>query len=268
MSHRAIVPLGARLTARGHDWIVPWWPVAAQVQGFVTTRNGGVSAGPYATLNLGTGGDDDAAVAENRRRVEAFLPSAPVWLDQVHGTTVAVVTGEARSKAPVADAAVTREANVVLAVRAADCLPVLLAARDGDVIGIAHAGWRGLAHGVVENTVDAMGIPSSEIVAWLGPAIEPDAFEVGDDVFVAFTENDGTAAASFRAARPGKWHADLYALARRRLERTGVRDVFGGGYCTYSDDARFFSYRRARETGRMAAFLWIGSAWDTPRNPS
>jgi YfiH family protein len=231
--------------------------VAAHVQGFVTTRNGGASTGSYATLNLGTRGDDDAAVAENRRRVEVFLPSAPVWLDQVHGTTVAIVAGEARSKEPVADAAVTREADVVLAVRTADCLPVLLADRNGSVIGIAHAGWRGLAHGVVENTVAAMSIPSSEIVAWFGPAIGPKAFEVGDDVFVAFTENDGAAAACFRAARPAKWHADLYALATRRLERAGVREVLGGGYCTYSNDAHFFSYRRSRETGRMAAFLWI-----------
>jgi YfiH family protein len=259
MSGRAISPLAARFAAESRDWIVPSWPVAAHVQGFVTTRNGGASIGAYATLNLGTGDDDDAAVAENRRRVEAFLPSAPVWLDQVHGTTVAIVAGESRSKEPAADAAVTREADVVLAVRAADCLPVLLADRNGSVVAIAHAGWRGLAHGVVENAVAAMGVASSAIVAWFGPAIGPDAFEVGDDVFVAFTENDGAAAACFRAARPGKWHADLYALATRRLERAGVREVFGGGYCTHSDDAHFYSYRRARDTGRMAAFLWIGS---------
>ncbi len=268
MNAHKVVPLGERFAANGCDWIVPSWPVAAQVQSFVTTRNGGASVGAYATLNLGGNGDNDAAVAENRRRVEAFLPSPPVWLDQVHGTTVANIAGESRRTAPVADAAVTREANVVLAVRVADCLPVLLAARDGGVIGIAHAGWRGLAHGVVENAVAAMSIPSSKIDAWLGPAIGPDAFEVGDDVFVAFTENDGAAAACFRAVHPGKWHADLYALARRRLEQTGVRDVFGGGYCTCADDARFYSYRRTRETGRMAAFLWIGSARDIPRSRS
>jgi polyphenol oxidase len=235
MSGTAILPLAARLAAAGRDWIVPSWPVDARVCGFVTTRNGAV-------------GDE-----------RAFLPSPPAWLDQVHGTTVAMIDRQSHAIAAVADAAVTRDADVVLAVRTADCLPVLFAARDARVVGIAHAGWRGLAHGVIEHTVAAMRITSSKIVAWLGPAIGPDAFEVGEDVFVAFTERDGAAAACFRAAGPGKWHADLYALARRRLERAGVGDVFGGGYCTYSDGARFFSYRRARETGRMAAFLWIAS---------
>ena len=261
MSLHSTVSLAARFAANGCDWIVPSWPAPAHVQGFVTTRNGGVSTGTYATLNLGSAGDDDGSVAENRRRVEALLPSAPVWLDQVHGTTVATITGASRPKMPVADAAVTREANVVLAVRTADCLPVLLAARAGDIVGIVHAGWRGLAHGVVENAVAAMDTPSDEIVAWLGPAIGPDAFEVGDDVFVACTENDGVAARCFRATGPGKWRADLYALTARRLELAGVRAVDGGGYCTFSDNARFFSYRRARETGRMAAFLWIEPAW-------
>lgn len=260
LSLRSTVSLAARFAANGCDWILPSWLAPAHVQGFVTTRNGGVSTGTYATLNLGSGGDDDGSVAENRRRVEALLPSAPVWLDQVHGTTVALVTDASRTKMPVADAAVTREANIVLAVRTADCLPVLLASRDGSSVGIVHAGWRGLAHGVVENTVAAMGILSAEIVAWLGPAIGPEAFEVGDDVFVACTENDGVAARCFRATQPGKWLADLYALAARRLERAGVRAVDGGGYCTFSDDAHFFSYRRARETGRMAAFVWIEPA--------
>ena len=235
MSAHEVLPLAARLAAAGRDWIVPSWPVDARVCGFVTTRT--------------------RAVGDER----AFLPSPPVWLDQVHGTTIAIIAGESRSTAPVADAAVTHDANVVLAVRTADCLPVLLSARDGRAVGIAHAGWRGLAHGVIENTVIAMRIPPSEIAAWFGPAIGPDAFEVGNDVFAAFTESDGAAAACFRPARPGKWHADLYALARQRLERAGVHAVFGGGFCTYSDPERFYSYRRARETGRMAAFLWIGS---------
>jgi YfiH family protein len=236
MSAQKFEPLGERFTAQACDWIVPSWPVAAQVQSFVTTRNGAA-------------GD-----------ARAFLPSPPAWLDQVHGTTVAIIAGESHTGARVADAAVTRERDAVLAVRVADCLPVLLAARDGHVVGIAHAGWRGLAHGVIENTVAAMETSPSNVVAWFGPAIGPDAFEVGADVFRAFTDFDAGAAASFLATgHPGRWRADLYALATRRLERAGVQAVFGGGFCTYSDPERFYSYRRARETGRMAAFLWIGS---------
>jgi YfiH family protein len=256
--------LAARLAEAGLDWIVPDWPVANQVHGFVTTRTGGVSAGPYATLNLGSaGGDDAATVAENRRRVEAFLPSPPLWLQQVHGNTVAIVDretlGSSPVQAPVADAAVTREANIVLAVRIADCLPVLFAHRRGIAIGIAHAGWRGLARGVLENTLAAMNTDPADIVVWLGPAIGPDAFEVGQDVYDAFTAADAGAGGAFRIKAPGKWRADLYALARRRLASMGIRGVYGGGHCTYTEAARFFSYRRERDSGRMAALLWMAS---------
>lgn len=256
-------PLAERIAAAGFDWIVPRWPAPGRVRAFVTTRNGGVSAGPCASLDLGAAVPGDAAqdalraIAENRRRVQAFLPSAPAWLEQVHGAEVAVVTSRRTTSPPRADAAVTREAGVVLAVRVADCMPVLLANSGGEVIGIAHAGWRGLAAGVLENTVAAMRCAPQGIVAWLGPAIGPSAFEVGADVRDAFVDSDPGAGAAFVAGRPGKWHADLEALARMRLARTGIASVHGGGMCTASDPGRFFSFRRDRTTGRMAAFAWL-----------
>ena len=253
-------PLTSRLTAAGVDWIVPDWPIASPVQALATTRSGGVSSGAHATLNLGDAcGDHPSAVAENRRRVESFLPSPPVWLRQVHGSKIAQLDSStlhaARTSAPVADAAVTRERGVVLAVTIADCLPVLCADRSGRVIGIAHAGWRGLAAGVVENVVAAMDVASDEITAWLGPAIGPRAFEVGDDVRQAF--GGEPMSAFFEPKHAAKWNADLYGIARAKLQRAGVRGVHGGGYCTFHDAARFFSYRRDRVTGRMAAFLWL-----------
>jgi len=186
------------------------------------------------------------------------LPAAPLWLRQVHGRDVARVDegfDRATSSAPTADAAVTRERGVAIAVMVADCLAVLLADRAGEVIGVAHAGWRGLARGVIEHAVAAMDVAPGEIVAWLGPAIGKDAFEVGNDVAEAFADAD--LAACFEAKRPGKWNADLYAIARAKLARAGVRSIHGGGYCTFSDPARFFSYRRDRDTGRMAALLWL-----------
>jgi YfiH family protein len=249
-----------RLAGADSDWIIPDWPIAPRVQALVTTRNGGASIGAHATLNLGdVCGDDPAAVAENRRRVQSFLPSAPIWLRQVHGDEVVVLDSStldaARAHPPVADAAVTHESGVVLAVMVADCLPVLLADRSARVIGVAHAGWRGLARGVVENVVAAMDVAPGEIVAWLGPAIGQRAFEVGEDVVAAF--DDADVSPYFEAAKPGKWHADLYGIARAKLSRAGARDIHGGGFCTFHDAARFFSYRRDRDSGRMAALLWL-----------
>ena len=246
-----------------HDWLVAEWPVSDRVRAFVTTRSGGVSTGRYASLNLGFGaaggaGDDPAAVAENRRRVVHTLPAAPTWLQQVHGTGVVAVDAPLR-EAPTADAAITRAPDTPLVVLAADCLPVLLAARDGSVVGAAHAGWRGLAAGVVERAVAAMGCPAREIVAWLGPCIGPDAFEVGADVRDAFVSADGGADACFRPLREGKWLADLPALARRRLAATGVEAAFGGTWCTVRTPRRFYSYRRDGVTGRMAAVVWLAS---------
>lgn len=227
--------LALRFAAAGLDWIVPAWPAPASVHAFVTTRK------------------DTSAPGE-------FLPSPPRWLEQVHGAVAVAVTARAThgstGRPSRADAAVTRDANVVLAVRAADCLPVLFSTQDGTVIGIAHAGWRGLAAGVLENTVAAMDCAPSAIVAWFGPAIGKAAFEVGADVRDAFVATDAGAGNAFTAGRPGKWFADLEQLARRRLASAGVRHASGGGMCTVSDPARFFSYRRDRSHGRMAAFVW------------
>lgn len=244
------------MNTRPTDWIVPDWPAPANVRALVTTRSGGVSTGPYASLNLGIAvNDDPESVAENRRRVRAHLPGEPRWLKQVHGA--GVVQGDAVSTLVEADAAVTQTPGVVCVIQMADCMPVLLAARDGSVIGIAHAGWRGLAGGVVERTIEAMGVAPSTLVAWLGPAIGPDSFEVGDEVRAAFMADDAAAATAFRPLHAGKWFADLFALARQRLRRAGVTAIHGGDLCTVSDPARFFSHRRDRITGRMGAFLWI-----------
>lgn len=254
--------LGRAIGASGLDWIVPDWPAPARVGALVTTRRGGVSTGPLAEMNLGRKArDDTCALAENRRRLAGFLPASPVWLDQVHGTTVATLTPEtAALPAPIADAAVTCELNVVCAILTADCLPVLFADREGSVVGAAHAGWRGLAAGVLEATIAALsdlGARRENLMAWLGPAIGPARFEVGADVRAAFCADDHGAATFFAPHAPAKWHADLYGLARRRLSRSGVTRVSGGGYCTFTDEERFFSHRRDRGSGRMAAAVWL-----------
>ena len=237
------------------DWIVPDWPAPAGVKAFVTTRNGGVSTGPYTSLNLGTlVGDDPEAVARNRERVQAALPSEPRWLRQVHGIVV-VDAGEVDGQTT-ADAAFTRRRGIACVVQIADCMPVLVCDASGSTVAIAHAGWRGLAAGIVERTVEAMDRPAADLIAWLGPAIGPTAFEVGEDVVRAFTADDPGSASAFSALREGKWLADLFALARRRLSRLGVRAVFGDVVCTHSDARRFFSHRRDGVTGRQAAFIW------------
>ena len=228
------------------DWIVPDWPAPAGVKALITTRAGGVSAGPFASFNLGMrAGDDPDAVAANRARLSALLPQPPRWLRQVHGSVVVE-----------ADAAIARRPGTVCAVLVADCIPVLLADRAGTTVGIAHAGWRGLARGVIENTVRAMTGAGRDLIAYLGPGIGPAAFEVGDDVREAFLARDPGAAAAFKSHAAGKWLADLYLLARQSLQRSGVAEVQGGTFCTYSDAQRFFSYRRERTTGRMAAVIW------------
>ena len=234
----------------------PDWPAPPGVQAAMTLRTGGVSAGPYTSLNLGDHvGDDPAAVAENRRRLrEALaLPSEPLWLEQVHGTAVARFGGADR---PRADAAVALAPGQVCAVMVADCLPVLLADRSGTCVAAAHAGWRGLAAGVLEAAVAALPADPAQLVAWLGPAIGPEAFEVGPEVREAFVAVDPTATDAFRPGEGDRWLADAYGLARQRLARAGVTDVHGGGLCTVSDPSRFFSYRRDGATGRMAALIW------------
>lgn len=241
----------------GAGFLVPEWPAPAGVRATVTTRAGGVSSGPWASFNLASHvGDDPAAVAENRRRLRTALdlPSEPSWLQQVHEHAVARLPGPLPEAA---DAAVVFGRGPVCAVLVADCLPVFLASRDGDRVGVAHAGWRGLAAGVVEATVVALGCDPARLVAWLGPAIGPRAFEVGEEVRAAFTDRDAGAAALFHPCRAGRWLADLPALARRRLMACGVASVHGGGTCTVSDAARFYSYRRDGVTGRMAALAWL-----------
>lgn len=252
------------------QWITPVWNVHPRVRALATTRSGGVSAGPWGLvagkaggLNLGAHcGDDPGAVQQNRARLRAALPAEPVWLQQVHGTVVADADrATAESAEPVADACVASRPGAVCAVMTADCLPVLLAARDGSAVAAAHAGWRGLFAGVLEAAVAAVHSRAGagrEIAAWLGPAIGPGAFEVGSEVRERFCDAHAAAAAAFvPATEPGKWLADLYTLARMRLALAGVNLVSGGGLCTVADATRFYSFRRDRTTGRMAACVWI-----------
>lgn len=240
------------------DWIVPDWPAPANVKALVTTRAGGVSTGPCAGFNLGLRcGDDPAAVMANRAQLRRLLPQEPRWLKQTHGANV--IDADTAVETPEADASIARRPGTVCAVMIADCLPVLLCDRDGSLVAAAHAGWRGLAGGVIENTVHEMGRAGAapgELLAYLGPAIGPGAFEVGADVYDAFRARDPLAAQAFRSHRPGKWLADLWMLARQALQRAGVSHVHGGGLCTFSDPRRFFSYRRDRAAGRMAALIW------------
>lgn len=239
------------------------WPAPPGVRGGATRRRGlGASPPPFDTLNLGghrvAGGDDGANVQANREALRGALalPSSPHWLRQVHGTAVfdadtGLVDGE-----PEADAAITRRAGVVLAVLHADCLPVLLCSDDGLVLGAAHAGWRGLAAGVIEATAAAMRVPGERVIAWLGPAAGPAHYEIGEEVRTAFVDPDAGAAEAFIATRPGHWRVDLYALARRRLAALGVSRVHGGRRCTIGEPDAFFSHRRDARTGRMASLLW------------
>ncbi|HEX4328800.1 MAG TPA: peptidoglycan editing factor PgeF [Burkholderiales bacterium] len=240
------------------DWIVPHWPAPAQVRALITTRAGGVSPAPYDSMNFGLrSGDAEENVRGNRARLRALLPAEPAWLHQVHGADVVhaeTITDDTR-----ADASATHTPGIVCVVMAADCMPVLLCNRAGSAIAAAHAGWRGLAGGVLEAALGALGSPSGEVLAYLGPCIGPAQFEVGEDVLAAFSARDAQAAAAFRPypGRPGKWLCDLYALARQRLHAQGVRAVYGGGFCTVNDQ-RFFSHRRDRgASGRMAGLIWL-----------
>lgn len=236
--------------------IVPDWPAPQNVRAFITTREGGVSQPPFASLNLGDHvGDDPAAVAQNRALVRELTPAEPLWLKQVHGTRVVdLATAQPGAEA---DACVAHAAGQVCVVMTADCLPALFCDRSGTVVAAAHAGWRGLLDGVLEAAVAGMHVPGSEILAYLGPAIGAEKFEVGDEVRAAFVAYDPAAAEGFIAARPGKWLADIYLLARQRLAKVGVQAVYGGTDCTVTDAQRFYSYRRDGQTGRMAALVWL-----------
>lgn len=259
----------------------PQWPRPDNVRAFTTTRAGGVSVGPYASLNLGrSAGDDPAAVAENRSRFAAALPAAPGWVSQVHGIRVArrdrtagvgndsAATSGTAATPVEADAVVTFAPDLPCTVLTADCMPVLFCDDDGSRVAAAHAGWRGLAAGVLEATVAALEAEPASLMAWLGPAIGPEAFEVGEDVLAAFEGARTDPEKHFRAggiAGPTatgadgspRWRCDLYGLARDALAAVGVERVHGGGYCTYTDRDRFFSYRRDGVTGRMATTIWF-----------
>jgi polyphenol oxidase len=250
---------------RPADWLRPEWQLPG-IGALMTTRAGGVSGAPFDSLNLRIGlGDDPAAVAHNQRVVAEAVGATPVWLNQVHGRRVVRLTSaDARADAPQhdADASITAEPGVVCAVQVADCLPVLFASPQGRAVGAAHAGWRGLAQGVLEATLhavcEAAVCAPHEVRAWLGACIGPTQFEVGADVVEAFSAGSGSPRFQSRgSAHPGKWLADLPSLARDRLHAAGVADVSGGAWCTVSEPSRFFSFRRDRVTGRMAACIWI-----------
>lgn len=244
--------MSAGLLIPGWDGILP-----SSVRTLVTMRDcpEGCSVAPYARFNLASHvGDDSLAVAANRQLLRRSLPAEPCWLNQVHGTRV--VAAEHAEPNTDADACFSRSPNLVCAVLTADCLPVLLCAEDGSVVAAAHAGWRGLAAGVLEATVAAMNIPPKKLLAWLGPAIGATAFEVGDEVRAVFCRHDSRAEQAFMANGSGKWLCDLYLLARQRLAAMGVTRVSGGDLCTFSDARRFYSYRRDGVTGRMAALIW------------
>lgn len=238
------------------DFFRPDWTVPANVCALQTLRTGGCSPAPWASLNLGDHvGDDPQRVATNRAELVSHLPAEPCWLRQVHGTQT--VDAAQAAKNSEADAAFARQSGVVCAVMTADCLPVLFCDRAGTVVAAAHAGWRGLCAGVLEQTIAAMQVAPQDILVWLGPAIGPENFEVGDEVRAAFIAQDLACSAAFIEHGPGKWLADLYALARRRLKLAGIDAVSGGGMCTVDDADRYFSYRRDGVTGRMATLIWL-----------
>lgn len=244
--------------------IVPDWPAPACVRAAVTTRRiAGASAAPFDAFNLGAHcGDDAAAVAANRAALTSMLalPAAPRWLRQVHGTAVAQFGAAATHAEPSeADAAVAHESNTVLAVLTADCLPQLVCAEDGSEIAAIHAGWRGLAAGVIERCIERLRAPRETLLVWLGPAIGANSYEVGAEVRDTFVAQSADNAAAFVPTRPGHWHCDLYALARRRLATLGIARIYGGGFDTFAD-TRFYSYRREARTGRFASLIWIDGA--------
>ncbi len=237
------------------QWIIPEWPAPAHVRALVTTRAGGVSSGACAGMNLGRRtADDPAAVEANHAQLNRLLPQPPRWLAQVHGNTVVDV--DTLAVVPQADASVARRPGTVCAILVADCLPVLFTDRAGTCIAAAHAGWRGLAGGVIANTVARMPAKPAGLLAWIGPGIGPTAFEVGDDVLQAFCTEEPESKSAFKPLRAGKWLCNLPALARDALRRAGVTEVYGGDLCTYTDPQRFYSHRRNPATGRMAALIW------------
>lgn len=239
--------------------ITPDWPAPERIKALSTSRLGGVSLGGYSSLNLANHvADNELSVAQNKSILvrKGRLPSQPIWLEQVHGTTVVELSGAVNSTVPIADASMTRSSNVVCAVMTADCLPILLCKKDGSAVAVIHAGWRGLLAGVIENTVLSLGQPE-QILAWLGPAIGPGCFEVGSEVKNAFVEKTPNMQQAFQQSDEEHFLADLYALARITLLQCGVKRMYGGEHCTYNQSDQFYSYRRDGVTGRMASLIWL-----------
>lgn len=241
-----------------YDWQRADWPAPDNVHALVTTRQGGVSAAPYASMNLaGHVGDEPSAVAENRRRLRQCLglDLEPKWLSQVHGTRIVDAALVADDEE--ADGSISSRPGLACVVMTADCLPVLLCDTNGSRVAAVHAGWRGLAAGALEAAVAKLGGPASELLAWMGPAIGPRRFEVGEEVRRAFVDKQEQAVAAFQAHGEGKWLADIYGLARLRLASVGVEQVYGGGDCTFEEEQRYYSFRRDKTTGRMASLIWF-----------
>jgi YfiH family protein len=254
--------MNERMNDPTNDWIVPDWPAPRNVRALFTTRNGGTSIGPYASLNLGDHvGDDPLNVEKNRSLLRHILPSEPMWLKQVHGAIPVNVDNDLCIAPCIGDAAFSRRPGNVCAVLVADCLPILLCDHAGTMVGVIHAGWRGMAEGVIERTLSETGMGNMRMMAWLGPAIGPNHFEVGEEVRQAFKKDDAKAAVAFtpHPHSGDKWFADLFILARQRLAKAGVDRIYGGGQCTFSDPTRFFSYRRDGKTGRMAGLIWLAA---------
>ncbi|MBG6028655.1 purine nucleoside phosphorylase YfiH [Proteus columbae] len=238
--------------------IFPDWPQPENIGSCSTLREGGISLPPYDSFNLGTHvGDKLSDVEENRRRLcqQALLPEMPLWLEQVHGTHVVTLNSEKNNETQ-GDALYTSTVKKVCAIMTADCLPVLFTTVDGTEVGAAHGGWRGLCHGVLQNTLAQFKAPKDQIMAWLGPAIGPTAFEVGAEVRLAFIEKNIAFESAF-IPHNGKYLANIYMLARIILQESGITQIYGGDFCTVTDPSRFFSYRRERVTGRMASLIWI-----------
>jgi YfiH family protein len=239
-------------------FIKPNWPAPSHIKAYTTLRTGGVSLPPYQGFNLAEHvGDDSFHVQTNRKLLNSMLslPNEPIWLEQTHSTQVLSAIPENRGKE--ADAAFTREAQQICIVLTADCLPLLVCDREGKSVAAIHAGWRGLAHGVIENTLAAMNLSPKNLLVWLGPAIGPTVYEVGDEVRQLFIEKDPRAEMCFMPSPHQRWLANMYDLARQRLQSYGIENIYGGDYCTYLDKDQFYSYRRDGQTGRMASLIYI-----------
>ncbi len=238
--------------------ITPDWPAPANIKAFTTTRAGGYSQAPFDSFNLAKGiGEDEAIVARNRLllKEQLQLPSEPRWLQQVHG--IQAIQADLHSMNTPADASFTRKINTVCVVTTADCLPLLVCDRAGTCVAAIHAGWKGLSAGVIEATLKALAVSSDQLLVWLSPAIGPQVFEVGDEVYQQFVAHDAQASLAFKRKQNNRWLADIYLLAQQRLNTYGVTQISGGDFCTYSNPEQFYSYRRNNITGRMASLIWL-----------